>query len=167
VVAAVLDENATDLGASQDRARQVEVRDIGLQSLGIVGRHAVGTLETDPGLFEEREIRLVADQRKDGVGADRETALRTVDEHRVGSDLEDPGAEDSPDRSGADAIFQIRLDPVLHTVGDRVASSQEGDAGAVAVEIERGFGRRVLRADDDHVAVVKRIGRNKAPVDVR
>src|SRR6266536_1318652 len=69
MVAAVLDEDAADFGAAEDGTGEVEVGDVGLEGLQVVGGNAVGSFEEDAAALEEGEVGLVADQRENGVRA--------------------------------------------------------------------------------------------------
>src|SRR6185436_13514685 len=93
--------------------------------------------------------------------------VRGRDADNIRADLPDSGQEERGDRSGRDPILEVRLDPVLDPIRDRRPADDDRDAGAVTIEIERGFGGGVLPADHDHVPPVKRIARDVTRVDVR
>src|SRR6266540_1411907 len=140
VVAAVFDEDSTDFGTAEDGAGEVEVGDVGLEGLEIMGGDAVGPFEEDAAALEEGEVGLVADQREDGVRAERLFPGGTFDENRVAADLLDACLEERADLPGADAVLQVRLDPVLDSLGDRWSAGDEGDTRAMAVEVEGRLG---------------------------
>ncbi len=96
MVAAVLDEDAADFGAAEDGTGEVEVGDVGFEGLQVVGGNAVGSLEEDAAALEEGEVRLVTDQREDGVRAERLFSGGTFDENRVAADLLDARGCGSP-----------------------------------------------------------------------
>ena len=131
-----------------------------------MGGDAVGPFERDAAALEEGEVRLVTDQREDGVGRERLLPGGAFDEDRAARDLQDARSEERPDLSRPDPILQVGLDPVLDALGDRGAPGDERDARAVPVEVEGRLGRGVLRAHDDDVASVEGVAGNVAPVDV-
>ncbi len=167
MVPAVLDENPPDLPATEDRTGQVEVRDVGFQGFRVVGRNALLPFEADPAPLEEREVGLVADQRKDRVRAHGFLTARSLDAHRVGKDLHDARPEQRPDGARADAVLEVGLDPVLHAFRQALAPVHERDPRAVAVQVERRLGRRVLPAHDEDVAPVEGVARDVPRQDVR
>ena len=89
---------------------------VGLQRLGVVGRHARRPLEPDAAPLEEGEVGLVADQREDGFGRDRPFASRADDADRVGLDREHARLEERADGARGDPVLEVRLDPVLDPV---------------------------------------------------
>src|ERR1700693_5503949 len=113
MVAAVLDEDAADFDPAEDRAGEVEVGDIGFERLQVVRGDAVGPFERNAAALEEREIRLVADQREDGAGGELLPAGAPLHSDAVRLDRLDAGAEEGPDLAGGDPVLQVGLDPVL------------------------------------------------------
>ena len=61
-----------------------------------------------------------------------------------------------------DAVLEVGLDPVLDALREAFAPMDERHPRAVAVEVERRFGRRVLSAHDDDVAAVERDTRRRS-----
>src|SRR5262245_3569560 len=108
MVTAVLDEDPADLPAPEDRASEVDPGDVGLQRFRIVGRNPVFALEADAAALEEGEVRLVADQREDGVRGDSPFPLRRGDADEIGADLPDRRSKERADRPGRDPVLEIR-----------------------------------------------------------
>ena len=62
-----------------------------------------------------------------------------------------------PDFAGADAVFDVGLDPVFEALAHFGAAMNQGDASAAAEKIERRFGGGIFPADDDDVLVPVRV----------
>ena len=161
---AVLDEDLPDLPSAENRSGKIEPGDVGLEGLRVVGRNPVLALEPDAAALEKGEIRLVADERKDGVGRDPALPFRGRGADEVRPDLENRRSKVRPDRSRRDSILEVRLDPVLDAFRNRRSADDQRDAGSVAVEVEGGLGRGVLPAHDDDVTAVEGVAGHVARV---
>ena len=64
-----------------------------------------------------------------------------------------------------DAVFDVGLDPVFDVLVDGGPAVDQGDAGAMAPEIEGGYGGGVFAADNDYVCVEVGVGRVVVVVD--
>src|SRR6185369_1798053 len=86
-------------------------------------------------------------QGQDKIVRDSESALLGVQNHFARKDLLYCRVEVRSDLAVLDAIFDVRLDPILHLWRDARAAMHHGDSRAVAPEFQRGDGSRVFSAN--------------------
>ena len=115
-------------------------------------------VQDDAEAAQEREIGMVAGQGKDLRGRDGLLPFRSADSHAAGLEAQHVGLEEGFHLFGLDAVFDVRANPILDGGAEFGAAMNQGYVGAGAIQIERGFGGRILAADDDDVL---------APVGVR
>src|SRR6516162_7707099 len=83
--------------------------------------------------------------------------LRGVDAEAISLNLDYARVKVGPDFSVLDAVFDIRLDPVLHRIGDFATPMDQGHAGARPPQFEGRNRGRVFRADYGYVMIVVRV----------
>ena len=93
--------------------------------------------------------------------------VRSADSHAPGSKRRTSSLEERSNLLGLDAVFDVGADPILDGGAEFGAAMDQGDVGAVAIEIQRGFGGGVFAADDDDILAPEGVRLGVVVRDVR
>ena len=111
---AVLDKDLVGARSGHNHPRQVDARHIAFQGLWIADGKTIGAFEAHSHALQKGEIKPIAGHGEDEVVRQNLAPRRCFDNHRIGGDFNDIRVEKRLDFSVLDAIFDVRLDPVLY-----------------------------------------------------
>src|ERR1035437_10349654 len=138
VEAAVLDEDFVGALAGDDDSAEVDSGDVGLERCGVAhGTAVVRVVELHAEALDEVEVGVVAGEGEDEVVGDGQAARGRGDGYVVFGDVGDIAGEVGGDLAVPDAVVDVGQDPILHVGVHLLAAMDEGNARAVAPEVER------------------------------
>src|SRR5450755_447038 len=158
VEAAVFDEDFVGLGTGYDHSGHVDSGDVRFQAVGSTdGTHLLGR-KFDAYATQKIVIWMVASKGEDKVVVQAKRTFRSAQRYPGIADLLHGAVEVGRDFASLNAVLDVGTHPVLDVVVHLRSAMNEGDAGAVTPQIQRGFGGGIFASDYEHVGVVIRMG---------
>src|SRR5215472_4885361 len=111
---AVFNENLVGARSCHNDSRQVKTRHIALPRLGIADWPPILALELNAHALQKTKVGMIPRHRKHKIILDHLCALGRAQRHCVLCDFRDFGIEECLDLAVLYAVFDVRLDPVLH-----------------------------------------------------
>lgn len=119
------------------------------------GATVVAAVELYAELLDEIEVGMIAGEGEDEVVFEGQRAFGRGEFDFIFGDVGDSAVEVRLDLAVFDAVVDIGKNPVFDVLVHLRAAMDEGDARAVAPEVERSDGGGVFAADDEHVQAVE------------